>query len=132
MNFMNAMTLLTVPRLSVIVRKSYGRAYVCMGGGRHSDDVAAWPTRGNQLHEPGVRDDDRARRRSRASPGFEEKLADIEQESDVWGLAAVFAAQAVIRPEETRDYLIRMLDVYRLRMTRGVGQHLMRTWPTTY
>ena len=44
MNFMNAMTLLTVPLLSVIIRKSYGRAYVCMGGGRHSDDVAAWPT----------------------------------------------------------------------------------------
>jgi acetyl-CoA carboxylase carboxyltransferase component len=44
MNFMNAMTLLTVPRLSVIIRKSYGRAYVCMGGGRHSDDIAAWPT----------------------------------------------------------------------------------------
>ncbi len=50
----------------------------------------------------------------------------------MWGLAAVFAAQAVIRPEETRDYLIRMLEVYRLRMTRGVGQHLMRTWPTSY
>ena len=44
MNFMNAMTLVTVPHLSVIVRKSYGRAYVCMGGGRHSDDIAAWPT----------------------------------------------------------------------------------------
>ena len=44
MNFMNAMTLLTVPHLSVIIRKSYGRAYVCMGGGRHSDDIAAWPT----------------------------------------------------------------------------------------
>ena len=44
MNFMNAMTLVTVPKLSVILRKSYGRAYVCMGGGRHSDDIAAWPT----------------------------------------------------------------------------------------
>jgi acetyl-CoA carboxylase carboxyltransferase component len=28
MNFMNAMTLVTVPHISVIVRKSYGRAYV--------------------------------------------------------------------------------------------------------
>ena len=37
----------------------------------------------------------------------------------MWGLASVFAAQAVIRPEETRDYLIRMLEVYRLRMTQG-------------
>src|SRR5215813_842757 len=131
MNFMNAMTLLTVPRLSVIIRKSYGRAYVCMGGGRHSDDVAAWPTAEVSFMSPdfatmivhGVKP---------GQPGFREKLADIEQESDVWGLAAVFAAQAVIKPEETRDYLIRMLDVYRLRMTRGVGQHLMRTWPTSY
>ena len=131
MNFMNAMTLLTVPRLSVIIRKSYGRAYVCMGGGRHSDDVAAWPTAEISFMSPdfatmivhGVKPGD---------PGFAEKLADIEQESEVWGLAAVFAAQAVIKPEETRDYLIRMLDVYRLRMTRGVGQHLMRSWPTSY
>ena len=42
------------------------------------------------------------------------------------------AGQAVIRPDQTRDYLIRMLDVYKLRITRGVGQHLMRTWPTSY
>jgi acetyl-CoA carboxylase carboxyltransferase component len=131
MNFMNAMTLLTVPRLSVIVRKSYGRAYVCMGGGRHSDDVAAWPTAEVSFMSPefatkivhgvGV-----------GEPGFEEKLGDIRKGADVWGLAEVYAAQAVIRPEETRDYLIRMLDVYRLRMSRGVGQHLMRTWPTSY
>jgi hypothetical protein len=44
----------------------------------------------------------------------------------------VYAAQAVIRPEETRDYLIRMLEVYRLRLSKGVGQHLMRSWPTSF
>jgi methylmalonyl-CoA decarboxylase subunit alpha len=131
MNFMNAMTLVTVPHLSVIVRKSYGRAYVCMGGGRHSDDVAAWPTAEVSFMSPefatkivhgvGV-----------GEPGFEEAFAKIRQGSDVWGLASVYAAQAVIKPQDTRDYLIRMLDVYKLRMTRGVGQHLMRTWPTSY
>jgi len=131
MNFMNAMTLVTVPRISVIIRKSYGRAYVCMGGGRHSDDVAAWPTAEVSFMSPdfatkivhgvGV-----------GEPGFEEKLEDIRKGADVWGLAEVYAAQAVIRPEDTRDYLIRMLDVYRLRATKGVGQHLMRTWPTSY
>ena len=131
MNFMNAMTLVTVPRLSVIVRKSYGRAYVCMGGGRHSDDVAAWPTAEVSFMSPefatkivhGV---------GAGEPGFEDALAKIRQGADVWGLASVYAAQAVIRPEQTRDYLIRMLDVYKLRITRGVGQHLMRTWPTSY
>jgi acetyl-CoA carboxylase carboxyltransferase component len=131
MNFMNAMTLVTVPRISVIVRKSYGRAYVCMGGGRHSDDIAAWPTAEVSFMSPefatkivhgvGV-----------GEPGFEQAFDKIRQGSDVWGLASVYAAQAVIRPEHTRDYLIRMLDVYKLRITKGVGQHLMRTWPTSY
>jgi len=131
MNFMNAMTLVTVPHVSVIIRKSYGRAYVCMGGGRHSDDVAAWPTAEVSFMSPdfatkivhgvGV-----------GEPGFEEALEDIRKGADVWGLAEVYAAQAVIRPEDTRDYLIRMLDVYRLRATKGVGQHLMRTWPSSY
>jgi acetyl-CoA carboxylase carboxyltransferase component len=131
MNFMNAMTLVTMPRVSVIIRKSYGRAYVCMGGGRHSDEVAAWPTAEVSFMSPefatkivhGV---------GAGEPGFEEKLAQIREGSDVWGLAEVYAAQAVIRPEETRDYLIRMLEVYRLRPTKGVGQHLMRAWPTSY
>lgn len=131
MNFMNAMTLLTVPRLSVIIRKSYGRAYVCMGGGRHSDDIAAWPTAEVSFMSPefatkivhGV---------GAGEPGFEEKFAQIQKGSDVWGLASVYAAQAVIRPEQTRDYLVRMLEVYRLRITKGVGQHLMRNWPTSY
>jgi acetyl-CoA carboxylase carboxyltransferase component len=131
MNFMNAMTLVTVPRISVIVRKSYGRAYVCMGGGRHSDEIAAWPTAEVSFMSPefatkivhgvGV-----------GEPGFEDAFDRIRQGSDVWGLAQVYAAQAVIRPDQTRDYLIRMLDVYKLRMTRGVGQHLMRAWPTSY
>lgn len=131
MNFMNAMTLVTVPHISVIVRKSYGRAYVCMGGGRHSDDIAAWPTAEVSFMSPefatkivhgvGV-----------GEPGFEDALANIRQGADVWGLASVYAAQAVIKPSDTRDYLIRMLDVYKLRMTKGVGQHLMRHWPTSY
>jgi acetyl-CoA carboxylase carboxyltransferase component len=115
----------------VILRKSYGRAYVCMGGGRHSDDISAWPTAEISFMSPefattivhGVKP---------GEPGFDARLAEIEHDSDVWGLASVFAAQAVIRPDETRDYLIRMLEVYQLRMTKGVGQHLMRTWPTSY
>jgi len=131
MNFMNAMTLVTVPRISIIIRKSYGRAYVCMGGGRHADEIAAWPTAEVSFMSPefattivhGVNAGD---------PGFEEALANIRKGADVWGLAAVYAAQTVIRPEQTRDYLIRMLDVYRLRITRGVGQHLLRAWPTSY
>ncbi|MDH3703764.1 MAG: methylmalonyl-CoA carboxyltransferase, partial [Alphaproteobacteria bacterium] len=131
MNFMNATCLVTVPKLSVILRKSYGRAYVAMGGGRHSDDVAAWPTAEVSFMDPrfatkivhGV---------GPGEDGFDEALAQIQQDSQVWDMASIYAVQDVIRPDETRDYLIRMLDVYRLRKTNGVGQHLMRAWPTSY
>ena len=131
MNFMNAMTLVTVPKVAVILRKSYGRAYVTMGGGRHSDELAAWPTAEVSFMDPrfatkivhGVQEGD---------AGYEEAFAQIQNDTQVWDMASIYAVQTVLRPEETRDYLIRMLDVHRMRLTNGVGQHLMRTWPTSY
>ena len=38
--------------------------------------------------------------------------------------------QDVIRPEQTRDYLIRMPDVHQLLQTNGIGKHLPSSWPT--
>ncbi|MEM9683518.1 MAG: carboxyl transferase domain-containing protein [Pseudomonadota bacterium] len=131
MNFMNATTLVTVPKLSVIMRKSYGRAYVAMGGGRHSDEVVAWPTAEVSFMDPrfatkivhGV---------GPGEEGFEDAYAKIQQDTQIWDMASIYGIQDVIKPQETRDYLIRMLDVYRLRKSNGVGKHLMRTWPTSY
>ena len=64
--------------------------------------------------------------------GFEEAVADIQKDSTVWDMATIFSLQNVVKPQETRDYLIRMLDVYRLRTNNGIGEHHMRTWPTSY
>jgi hypothetical protein len=44
----------------------------------------------------------------------------------------VYSVQTVILPRDTRAFLARMLDVHELRLTGGVGQHLMRAWPTSY
>jgi len=131
MNFMHALQLVTMPRISVILRKSYGQAYLNMGGGRNSDEVAAWPTAEVSFMDPtfavkvvhGL---------SPGEPGFNEALAGMQRESEPWDMAGVYAAQSVIEPHTTRDYLIRMLEVHRLRMTGGVGQHLLRSWPTSY
>jgi acetyl-CoA carboxylase carboxyltransferase component len=131
MNYMNALALTTVPKLSVILRKSYGQAYLNMGGGRNSDEVAAWPTAEVSFMDPtfavkivhGL---------DPGQPGYDEAFAQMSRDSEPWDMAGVYAVQSVIRPEETRDYLIRMLDVHRLRLTNGVGQHLMRAWPTSF
>jgi len=131
MNFMNATSLVTVPSITVIVRKAYGRAYVAMGGGRHNDEMIAWPSAEVSFMDPrfatmivhGLEE---------GMDGFEDAFAQIQKDIEIWDMASSYSVHDVIKPSETRDFLIRMLDVHRLRMTNGIGQHLMRTWPTSY
>ncbi len=131
MNFMQALQLATVPKLSVILRKSYGQAYLNMGGGRNSDEVAAWPTAEVSFMTPSFAVNI-VHGLSPGDEGYQEKLEDMERGSSVYDIASIYAVQNVILPQDTRDYLIRALHVHRLRLTNGVGQHLMRTWPTSY
>ena len=64
--------------------------------------------------------------------GFEEAFEDIHKENEVWDMATDFTIQNVIKPQDTREYLIRMLDVYRIRRDGGIGEHYMQSWPTSY
>ena len=131
MNFMNALSLVTVPKLTVLLRKSYGQAYINMGGGRNSDEFVAWPTAEVSFMDPnyavtvvhGLKP---------GEPGFDDKLGKMQKDNSVYDIAAIYAVQDVIRPEQTRDYLLRMLDVHQLRATKGVGRHLLSSWPTSF
>ena len=128
---MGALSLVTVPKLTIVLRKSYGQAYLNMGGGRNSDEFAAWPTAEISFMDPnfavsivyGLNPGD---------PGFEQAVEEMARGDSVWDIASIYSVQSVVLPSETRNYLIRMLEVHRLRLTNGVGEHLMRTWPTTY
>jgi acetyl-CoA carboxylase carboxyltransferase component len=131
MNWMNALQLVTVPRISVILRKTYCQAYLNMGCGRNSDEVAAWPTAEISFMDPqfGVRV---VHGVEPGQPEFAGLLAQMDRDSEVWDAASIHAVQSVIRPPDTRDYLIRTLQVHSLRLSHGVGQHLMRAWPTSF
>lgn len=131
MNFMNATCLTTVPSVTVLVRKAYGRAYVAMGGGAHNDSMVAWPTAEVSFMDP-VFATDIVHSKSPGDEGFEEALEHIQKDLEIWDMARIFSTHEVIKPQETRAYLIRMLDVQHRRRTGGIGQHLMRTWPTSY
>ena len=130
MNWMNALSLVTVPRFSVILRKSYGQAYLNMGGGRNADEVLAWPTADLGFMEPrlavnvlhGVREADEPER-------FAELAAELDRDTEAWDLAGLYEAQYVIDPRETRSHLARLLEVYE---GRQVGERLLANWPTTY
>lgn len=131
MNFMNATCMTTVPQVTVICRKAYGRAYVAMGGGAHNDAMIAWPTAEVSFMDP-VFATSIVHNLTAGQEGFEEALGQIQKDLEIWDMARIFSAQDVIKPQETRAYLIRMFEIQQRRRSGGIGQHLMRTWPTSY
>jgi acetyl-CoA carboxylase carboxyltransferase component len=131
-NWMNALSLCTVPKISVILRKSYGQAFINMGGNKGSDEMALWPTADVGFMDPhtgvnvvfGLKQED--------DPIlFAKRVEELQRDATPWELAAMYEAQDVIAPQETRQHLINMLEIHRMRLSNGVGEHLMRTWPTS-
>ena len=132
MNWMNALSLASVPKLSVILRKSYGQAYINMAGNKGSDEMALWPTADVGFMDPHTGVNVVFGLKQEEDPElFAKRVEELQRDAAPWELAAMYEAQDVIKPQETRQHLINMLEVHRMRMTDGVGEHLMRTWPTS-
>jgi acetyl-CoA carboxylase carboxyltransferase component len=132
-NMMSALQMCTVPKFSMVMRKSYGQAYLNMGGTRNSDEMLAWYSADVGFMDPNVgvnvvygvkREDDPAR--------FEQLLQEVQRDSSAYDLAGIFAAVAVIDPRESRRWLARLLEVHQRRPAKGIGRHLMGGWPTTF
>lgn len=132
-NWMNALPLCTVPKLSIIMRKSYGQGYLNMGGSQNSDQNACWITADVGFMDPvlsvkvvhGITEQDDPVR-------FKQALAEMGRSSAPWELAALFETHDIIDPRDTRAWLINALDIHRLRLNKGVGQHRLSSWPTTF
>ncbi len=132
-NWMNALSLVSVPKLTVVIRKIYGQAYLNMGGGKYSDVFVAWPTAEISFMdpEPGInvvynvkKEDD--------SEEYEQLLEEMAKNTEPWDAAGIFGVHDIIDPAQTRNFLIQMLDIHLNRKGGGVGRHLLRSWPTSY
>lgn len=133
MNWMNALSLVTVPKISLIMRKSYGQAYLNMGGGRNSDEVLAWPTADLGFMAANVGASVLTGVDKDKDPEKYAKMAkDLSRDTAVWGLAQLYEAHTVIDPRDTRETLIRLFEIHRSRHGSGVGKHRLAVWPTTY
>jgi acetyl-CoA carboxylase carboxyltransferase component len=122
-----------VPRIAITMRKNYGQAYLNMGGGRHAEIQAAWPTANFGFMDPRVgvnvlhnlkREDDPER--------FDVLVKEITQDSSAFALAGLFETQAVLQPSETRRFLIGALDIHCGGPKRGIGEHYLCNWPTSF
>lgn len=132
-NWMNATSLCTVPKITVILRKSYGQAFVNMGAANTADTVATWFTADISFMDPrsavrvvhGVTKDDDPEL-------FAQHLERMTRDNTGYDLASVYGAQDVIDPRETRDYVLQSLATYTSKRNGGVGEHLLSNWPTSF
>ncbi len=133
MNWMNALSLVTVPILTIITRKLYGQAYLNMGGGRYSDVFAAWPTADISFMGPEPAMNVVFNLKKEENPEeYQKLLGQIADDTEPWGAAGIFGVNEIIDPAHTREFLIQMMELHHNRKTGGIGNHLMNNWPTTF
>src|SRR5258708_12225953 len=102
-----------------------------MGGGAHNDAMVAWPTAEVSFMDP-VFATSIVHNKTARDDGFEDALAHIQKDLEIWDMARIFSAHDVIKPQETRDFLIRMLDLHRRPPTPPTGHPPTRTSPATH
>lgn len=132
-NFMTALQMCTVPKISIVVRKSYGQAYLNMGGSRNSDEMGAWVTAEVGFMDPGIGVNVVYGVTHESDPQkFAELKDEITRESSVYDLAGIYSAQSVLDPKETRKWLLDMLDIHSRARNGGFSERRLASWPTTF
>mgnify|MGYP003669235817 CR=1 FL=1 len=133
MTWLNALALVTVPKLSVILRKSYGLAVRNMGGSNNADTVSAWWTAEVSFMDPRSAVSVVHGENTQNDPdAYAAALGEMTRDTSAYDLAAGAGAQSVIDPRETRSHLATLLEIHERRMDGGVGAHKLANWPTGF
>ncbi|MDD4355973.1 MAG: carboxyl transferase domain-containing protein, partial [Smithellaceae bacterium] len=130
-NNLQALFQVTVPKITILVRKGYGQALVNMCAvGAGSDFMVAWPTAEISFMDPYVGAD--IVFGSLPEAEREKLVQKMMADSSPYPAARVYGIQDVIHPAETRDYLIKVLGIIRESKTKGMSRHLLSGWPTKF
>jgi len=137
MNYMNALGQITVPKISIIVRKTYGMAFWNMAGsGCAAEFLVAWPTAEMSFVDPGIAANVVFGGKLQNSPNLaaqrEKLVQQLIEDSAPYPAAGMHYIHDVIDPRETRDYIIRALEICQDRRTGGIGEHRLANWPTKF
>ncbi len=137
MNYMNALGQITVPKISIIVRKTYGMAFWNMAGsGCATEVLVAWPTAEMSFVDPEIGANVVFAGKLQSSPELtaqREKLVQrLIEDSAPYPAAGMHYLHDVIDPRETRNYIVHALEICRDRRTGGIGQHRLANWPTKF
>lgn len=132
-NYVNALALVTVPKISIIVRKSYGMAYWNMcGAGAGPDFHVAWPTAEMSFVDPEIAAQVVYGGKGLDEEQMQEKTREMMENASPYGAAGKNYIQDVIDPRETRAYITKALKISQGSRNKGIGQHNLACWPTKF
>ena len=136
MNYMNALGQVSVPKISIIVRKSYGMAFWNMAGsGCGTDFIVAWPTAEMSFVDPVIAANVVFGSQRIKKVEKQEFIDSMINETSPFGAAGTYDIHDVIDPAETRDYIIRALEISYNNHTdlkEVIGKHRLSNWPTKF
>jgi acetyl-CoA carboxylase carboxyltransferase component len=129
MDFMVALAEADVPKVSIVVRKSYGLAYFVMNGSAPANNFTfSWPTGSIAFMapEPAVRIAYRHQLEAAADKAaLEQTLGEpFRSQAEPWEGAKMAGLDDVIDPRDTRPLIIKCLE-----FGLGAGKAARRRWP---
>jgi len=126
----------SVPKISMVLRKSYGGGHFCMGAySMNCDFNFSWPTGDIGFVAPEVAVNIAHARRIAASDDPDATRASLTDEmrrgSAPWAAAGKLYLHDVIRPRDTRATLLTSIAIAR-GARGGFSQRRLANWPTTF
>ena len=138
MTLLQAMSLLTVPAVSVVIRKAFGLAFVILDGNRAVDLSLAWPgaeigfmdppVAANVLFEPQIKqlpEEERA-------AFLKAKAAELGVGFEPYGVAANLTIDDIIEPGATRSVVARYLRTSLAERPPRTAPSPLASWPRWY
>jgi acetyl-CoA carboxylase carboxyltransferase component len=136
MMMQTAVVLASVPKLSIVVRKSFGLAHHLMCGvGMGADLLCAWPGAEISFMDPDVGANVIHRRDLMALPPAEragrltELSAALSRDTEPFGAAGTMQVDEIIDPEETRGVVAATLSQMSSRLLKVRSERPLATWP---
>jgi acetyl-CoA carboxylase carboxyltransferase component len=135
-NFIEALALSTVPKISIVIRKSYGMAYSNMcGPNMGADFIYAWPSADISFVSPEVAANVvyAAKIAEAGEPAKfrEQAINEMRLASAPWRAAGLGFIDDVIHPRDTREIIIKSLKLARGK-NGGRSRRQLASWPTTF
>ena len=136
-NYMNAIAQMTVPKISIIVRKTYGMAFWNMGGsGCGTNFLVAWPTAEMSFVAPEIAANvvygGKVSESERGPEQWNRLIRKMKDDASPYGAAGMHYIHEIIDPRQTRNYIAEGMEIFRESRTKGLGEHKLANWPTKF